>query len=86
MEKVTLENHLNKESKPSVFNKFLQPALEKVNEQTRNLRRNHNQTYDYPAFFRALIYFFTTDISSLNLFINTYLKKGLLPAALGLHT
>ena len=85
MEKDTLENLLHKESKPSVFNKLLEPALEKVNEQAQKLPYHHNQTYDYLAFFRSLIYFFTTDIPSLNLFINTYLKKGLLPPALGLQ-
>ena len=69
---------------PNLFNKLLQPALEKVLEQERQLSHHHNQTFDYAMFFRILIYYFTTDIKSLRLFINTILNKGLLSPALEL--
>jgi hypothetical protein len=72
------------ESRPNVFNKLLQPALEKVIEQEKQLPRHHNQTFDYVAFFSINIFYFTTDIKSLRLFMETILNKGLLPPALNL--
>jgi hypothetical protein len=80
-----IQNILREESKPSVFKKLLQPALEKVEKQKRQLPRHPNQTYDYLSFFRALIFYFTTDVKSLRLFTNTYLNKGLLSPSLGLQ-
>jgi hypothetical protein len=79
-----LQNVLLEESKPSVFNKLLQPALEKVIEQGKQLPRHHNQTFDYVAFFRLLIFYLTSDIKSLRLFIETILNKGLLSPGLNL--
>jgi len=80
-----LQNLLNNESQPTVFNKLLEPVLEKIDEQEQQLPRHHNQTYNYSDFFRTLIFYCTTDIQSLRLFINTYLNKGLLPSALELR-
>ena len=79
---LNLQDTLHEESKPNVFKKLLQPALEKVKEQEQQLLCYHNQTYDYSAFFRALIFYLTTEIKSLRSFINTYLKLGLLPKTL----
>ena len=84
LQNLLLQNLLLEENKPSVFNKLLQPALEKVIEQGKQLPRHHNQTFDYVAFFRLLIFYFTSDIKSLRLLINTFLNKGLLPPALNL--
>ncbi|OAD22826.1 transposase, IS4 [Candidatus Thiomargarita nelsonii] len=66
-----LQDRRREESHPSVFKKLLQPALDKVNEQERQFSRHQNQKYNYWDFFRALIFFLTTGISSLRLFINT---------------
>jgi len=79
------ENLFREESQPSVFKRLLQPAFTFVLKQEQQLFRHHNQTFSYSEFFRFLIFFFTTDISSLHLFINTYLKHGLLPPGLGLR-
>jgi hypothetical protein len=82
---LNLQNMLREESKPSVFKKLLQPALGKVKEQEQRLPRHHNQTYNYSAFFRALIFYLTTEIKSLHSFIDTYLNNGLLPETLELR-
>jgi hypothetical protein len=50
------KNLFHEESKPSVFNKLLQPALEKVVGQGQQLSPHHNQPFDYVAFFRLLIF------------------------------
>jgi hypothetical protein len=46
---------------------------------------HHNETFSYAEFFRLLAYYFVSDIASIALLLDTYLRKRLLPAALKLR-
>jgi hypothetical protein len=49
------------------------------------LPKHHNQKFGYYDFFVILVYFFTSEYSSLKLFINGLLNKGLLADELKLQ-
>ena len=68
---------------PIVFQKLLEPISEIVAEQNRRIPKHHNEKLGYGQFFNVLLYFFTSELTSLKLFITTRLNQGLLPAELG---
>jgi len=74
----------NNSDDPTVFDKLLEPAYPFVEEQDRELTRHHNEKFFFPDFFRLLIFYFVSGISSVKLLINTHLKKDLLSPALKL--
>jgi hypothetical protein len=63
---------------PTVFDKLLEPACPFVEEQDQKLTRHHNEKFFFPDFFRLLIFYFVSGISSVKLLINTHLEKDLL--------
>lgn len=77
-------NNSDNYQNPVVFDKLLEPAYPFVEEQDRKLTRHHNEKFFFPDFFRLLIFFYVSDISSVKLLINTYLKKDLLSPELKL--
>lgn len=72
------------QKQPTVFSELLQPIQNFIENQNSNMPQHHNQKYCYLDFFVTLIYFFTSEFTSLKLFINTHLNKGLLPEGISL--
>ena len=68
----------------TVFDRLLEPVSSLTEEQARKLTPHHNEKFSFPEFFRLLIFYFVSGISSMKLLINTYLKKNLLPSELNL--
>jgi hypothetical protein len=69
----------------TVFETLLEPVHHFVEQQEHERDHHQNETFTYLAFFRLLTYYFVSDIPSIALLINTYLKKALLPSVLRLH-
>lgn len=76
------DNTPEKTNQDTVFNKFIAPIDKFIDDQNKELPKHPNQKYSYYDFFRLLIYFFVSEVSSLKLLINNQLNKGLLPAGL----
>ena len=70
---------------PTVFDTLLEPVQNFIEQQEGERTHHHNETFTYLAFFRLLTYYFLSGLPSIALFLNTYLKKGLLPTALQLQ-
>jgi len=73
------------QEKPSVFDKFMEPVQPIIEKQNQELTPHHLEKFSYQEFFRLLVFYFVSDIPSIALFINTYLKKDLLSPALKLR-
>ncbi|QTA91544.1 IS4 family transposase [Desulfonema magnum] len=69
------ENYQN----PTVFDRLLEPVSPLAEEQARKLTPHHNEKFSFPEFFRLLIFYFVSGVSSMKLLISTCLKKNLLP-------
>ena len=76
----------NPQQDPTVFDALLEPVQAYVEQQNHSRTIHHNETYSYPEFFRLLAFFFVSHIPSIDLLLNTHLKKRLLPAALRLRS
>lgn len=74
---------INDQVKPTVFDKFLEPAQPFVEEQNQNLTPHHNEKFSFKKFFRLLIYFFVSEYKSISLLIDM-LQKALIPPELNL--
>jgi hypothetical protein len=70
----------------TVFDALLEPVQDYVDQQNRDRDPHHNETFSYEAFFRLLAYYFVSGIGSMALFLDPYLKKGLIPPALNLRS
>ena len=68
---------------PCVFDKLLEPVIDFVQKQHKQIPQLHNQKLDYTTFFRLLMCFFLIHPNSLKLFITTKLNHGLLPREFG---
>lgn len=62
----------------------MEPAQAFVEKQSKQLTPHHREKFSYQDFFRLLAFYFVSDIPSISLLINTYLKKDLLPPQLKL--
>jgi len=72
----------NPQHDPTVFDALLAPVQAHVEQQNQQRKLHHNETFSYVEFFRLLAYYFVSDIASIALLLETYLRKRLLPAAL----
>jgi hypothetical protein len=79
------KNELDIHDQQTVFDKLIQPIQEFIKDQNDAISPHHNQTYCYYDFVRTLIFYFTSGRTSLKLFINTVLNKGLLPDSINLR-
>jgi hypothetical protein len=70
---------------PTVFDALLAPVQAHVEQQNQQRKLHHNETFSYAEFFRLLAYYFVSDIASIALLLDTYLRKHLLPTALNLR-
>ena len=70
---------------PCVFDNLLEPVMDFVEEQHKQVPQHYNQKLDYTTFFRLLMCFFLTHPESLKLFITTKLNNGLLPKVFGFN-
>ncbi len=70
---------------PTVFEKLLEPVTAYITDQEQARSPHHNETFTYLEFFRMLVYYVVSDISSIALLLNTHLRKGLVPVELGLR-
>ncbi len=70
---------------PCVFDKLLEPFIDFVQKQHKQIPQHHNQKLDYTTFFRLLMCFFLVHPDSLKLFITTKLNHGLLPREFGFN-
>jgi len=84
MQEITSDKNLNK-SQITVFKKLILPIDELLASKNDSLPKHPNQKYEYYDFFVLLVYYFTSEFSSLKLLINGLLNKGLLPAELKLR-
>ena len=66
---------------PTVFDALLSPIQAHVEQQDQQRTLHHNETFSYAEFFRLLAYYFVSDIASIALLLDTYLRKQLVPAA-----
>lgn len=78
-------NELDICKQQTVFDKLIQPIQEFIKDQNDAISPHHNQTYCYYDFVHTLTFYFTSGRTSLKLFINTVLNKGLLPDSINLR-
>ncbi len=71
------ETKIDFQKENTTFDKLLEPVQPFVDEVAQKLTPHHNEKFSFPNFFRVLIFYFVSDIASVKLLINTYLKKGL---------
>lgn len=72
------------QEQPSVLYKLMEPVQPFIEKQNQELTPHYLQKFSYQEFFRLLIFYYVSDIPSIALLLDTYLKKGLLPPALKL--
>jgi hypothetical protein len=72
------------QEQPSVFDKLMEPVQPFIEKQNQELTPHYLEKFSYQEFFRLLIFYYVSDIPSIALLLDTYLKKGLLPPALKL--
>lgn len=70
---------------PSVFDKVMEPVQLFIEKQNQELTPHQLEKFSYQEFFRLLVFYFVSDIPSIALLLNTYLKKDLLSPALKLQ-
>jgi hypothetical protein len=75
----------NPQHDPTVFDALLEPVHAYVDQQDQQRAHHHNETFSYAEFFRLLAFYFVSDIASIALLLETYLKKRLLSPALNLR-
>jgi hypothetical protein len=75
----------NSQYDPTVFDALLEPVCAYVDQQNQQRKLHHNETFSYAEFFRLLAFYFVSDIASIALLLDTYLRKRLLPPALKLR-
>ncbi len=68
----------------TVFGRLSEPVSLLTEEQARKLTPHHNEKFSFPEFFRLLIFYFVSGVSSMKLLIDTYLKKNPLSPELNL--
>jgi hypothetical protein len=78
-------NQFNPQHDPTVFDALLEPVQAYVDQQDHDRNHHHNETFSYGEFFRLLAFFFVSDIASIALLLDPYLKKRLVPPALKLR-
>jgi hypothetical protein len=81
---MTESPQVNYQEQPSVFDKLMEPVQSFIEKQNQELTSHYLEKFLYHEFFRILIFYFVSDIPSIALLINTYLKKDLIPPALKL--
>jgi Transposase DDE domain len=72
------------QEQPSVFDKLMEPVQSCIEKQNQELTPHYLEKFSYYEFFRLLIFYYVSDIPSIALLLDTYLKKGLLSPALKL--
>jgi len=82
---MTESPQVNYQEQPSVFDKLMEPVQSFIEKQNQELTSHYLEKFLYQEFLRILIFYFVSDIPSIALLINTYLKKDLLPPALKLQ-
>lgn len=82
---MTESPQVNYQEQPSVFDKLMEPVQSFIEKQNQELPSHHLEKFPYQEFLRLLIFYFVSDIPSIALLLNTYLKKDLLPPALKLR-
>jgi len=68
----------------SVFDKLMEPVQSFIEKQNQELTPHYREKFSYQEFSRLLIFYFVSDIPSIALLLNTYLKKDLLSPELKL--
>jgi hypothetical protein len=71
-------SHVDYKNQPSVFDKLVEPVQLFIEKQNQELTHHQREKFFYREFFRLLIFYFASDIPSIDLLLNTYLEKGLL--------
>lgn len=69
----------------NVFEQLISPIDAFVQQQNADYFHHHNEKLSYAAFFRLLMYYFSTQGESFKVFINTELNRGLVPSNLNLQ-
>jgi hypothetical protein len=82
---MTKSPQVNYQEQPRVFDKLMEPVQSFIEKQNQELPSHYLEKFTYQEFSRILIFYFVSDIPSIALLINNYLKKDLLPPALKLQ-
>jgi hypothetical protein len=72
------------QEQPSVFDKLMEPVQPFIEKQNQELIPHYLEKFSYYEFSRLLIFYYVSDIPSIALLLDTYLKKDLLSPALRL--
>jgi hypothetical protein len=82
---MTQSPQVNYQEQPSVFDKLMEPVQTFIEKQNQELPSHYLEKFFYDEFSRLLIFYFVSDIPSIALLIDNYLKKDLLAPALKLR-
>lgn len=66
------------QEQPSVFDKLMEPVQPFIEKQNQELIPHYLEKFSYYEFSRLLIFYYVSDIPSIALLLDTYLKKDLL--------